>query len=259
MSSTYSQALADSVSDSSELGCEPSPSAKSIPTASECSPNDGQVSLSTVILGRFAPAQQTLFAEASPAKTSASQGKEPDSQDSAAAYGQSKPELLAKYDRASRSWRTSQLCLVEGLAKFSATWPRSGMTRSGTAYQLQPLAPLTDETESGLLPTPAARDWKGSVKGSKLIERQSMSRGVSLEEVLRRRCLPTPSAGNSHSAGRLDEWGGANIFRGMDIGRLHLNPSFVEEIMGFPTEWTACAASVTQSSRRSRKSSAGQS
>ena len=41
---------------------------------------------------------------------------------------------------------------------FSETFPRSGMTRSGTAYRLQPLVPLTRGTASGLWPTPVAKD-----------------------------------------------------------------------------------------------------
>jgi hypothetical protein len=245
-----------SLSDSNEPECEQSPSAKSTSTASECLPSDGQACQSTVISGHFAPSQQMLFAEDFPAKTSALPAREPALLESAAAYGQKCFESFAKLHRDSQSWRTSQLCLVEGLAMYSETWPRSGMTRSGTAYLLPQLAPLTSEIESGLLPTPAARDWKGSVQGPKLMERQSMSRGVSLEEFLLRRCLPTPSAGNSHSAGRLDEWGGANAFRGTDIGRLHLSPSFVEEVMGFPIGWTACAPLEMPSSRKSRKSSA---
>ena len=107
------------------------------------------------------------------------------------------------------------------------------------AYQLPPLVPLTDETGFGLLPTPTATDEKGSVSGeATILSRMDHSRGVRLEEYLRRQNLPTPSAGNSHSAGRLDEWGGKNPFRGTDIGKLHLNPSFVEEIMGFPLGWT---------------------
>lgn len=38
-----------------------------------------------------------------------------------------------------------------------------------------------------------------------------------------------------------------------------LNPTWVEWLMGFPLEWTACMASATPSSRKSRKSSAAQS
>jgi len=33
-----------------------------------------------------------------------------------------------------------------------------------------------------------------------------------------------------------------------------LNPTWVEWLMGFPLEWTACMASATRSSRKSRKS-----
>src|SRR5687768_11634791 len=48
--------------------------------------------------------------------------------------------LLANYDPDSHSWKTSQRCLTGGWAEFSRTWPRSGMTRNGTAYQLASLA-----------------------------------------------------------------------------------------------------------------------
>ena len=37
---------------------------------------------------------------------------------------------------------------------FSETWPRSGLMRSGTAYRLPPLVPLTDATGSGSLAYP---------------------------------------------------------------------------------------------------------
>ena len=105
--------------------------------------------------------QLTLLPEGSPARTSASPtstqlgspANDPD-------YGRSNVVLLANYDHESRLWRTSQRCLVEGLALFSETWPRSGMTRNGTAFQLTSLVPLTKGTERGLLPTPTAREWK---------------------------------------------------------------------------------------------------
>ena len=89
-----------------------------------------------------------------PAKISATQGSGPASTASGQDYGQSSPELLASYDPATRSWRTSQLCLDGDLDEFSETWPRSGMTRNGIAYRLPPLVRLTDATVLGLLPTP---------------------------------------------------------------------------------------------------------
>lgn len=54
-------------------------------------------------------------------------------------------ESLANFDLATSSWRTSQRCLVADLERFSATWPRSGMTHGGIAYPLVPSALLTEE------------------------------------------------------------------------------------------------------------------
>ena len=78
---------------------------------------------------------------------------------------------LAIYDHDTSSWKTSQTCLLarlsnlaDGLGEFSGTWPRSGMMRSGIAYQLPTLAHCTSVTASGssLIPTPTACDFKGS-------------------------------------------------------------------------------------------------
>ena len=135
-------------------------------------------------------------------------------------YGQNTPVLLAKYDHNTSSWRTSQHCLEGGLSAFSETWPRSGMTRSGTAYQLPPLVRLTDGIASGLLPTPAARDWKDNGTSPAELNRNSVT-------------LATIAGG-------------------------YLNPTWVEWLMGFPTDHTALNASETPSSRKSQKSSGGQ-
>ena len=82
--------------------------------------------------------------------------KEPD-----LACGLKSSDLLASYDRATSSWRTSQTCLValatneaDGLAEFSETWPSAGMMRNGKTYRRQPWALPIAEKESGLWPTP---------------------------------------------------------------------------------------------------------
>ena len=84
--------------------------------------------------------------------------REPGLKGSVRAFGRSTPDSLASYDPATCSWRTSQLSLLEDLGECLETWPRSGMTRSGTAYRLRPLVPLIGGIASGSLPTPVAND-----------------------------------------------------------------------------------------------------
>jgi hypothetical protein len=77
---------------------------------------------------------------------------------------------FAHYDPNSQSWKTLQITLSGDLEQFSQTWPRSGMTRNGIAYQLQPLAPLTSVTESSSLhwtPTATANYAAPSMKRRK--------------------------------------------------------------------------------------------
>jgi hypothetical protein len=107
---------------------------------------------------------------------------------------------FASYDPDGCCWRTSQGSLFGGLETFSGTWPRAGMTRSGTAYRLPPSAPLTAATESGSLPTPRATDGERGGRGDLLAQVRT-----GLDS--RRKNWPTPTATNTkavhlRSAGR---------------------------------------------------------
>lgn len=92
----------------------------------------------------------------SPARISQWLAKALGSPEAVLAYGRNTHASFASFDPATSSWRTFQRSLVEDLERYSETWPRSGMTQNGIAFQLPTLAPLTDETESGLWPTPNA-------------------------------------------------------------------------------------------------------
>jgi hypothetical protein len=252
MSSTSSQGLAASALGLSEPGCEPLGSARSTPIAGGCCDGIGQMSLfgemsESLPQRKLWPTpRETMWhggdilaainrtpsayrrtprlmssAAAFPARTSASPERARALAASAAGYGRSTPELLARYDRATSSWRTSQLCLDGGLSEYSETWPRSGLMRNGTAYQLPPLVRLTDEIGSGSWLTPTARDWKGY----------------------------TNRAGESICNQMRDLYGGTGS----------LNPTWVEWLMGYPLGWTDLEPSATPSSRRSRRSSVGRS
>jgi hypothetical protein len=191
------------------------------------------------------------FAEASrsPAKTSASPAKAPGSTGHARVFGESTPDSFAIYDPDTSSWRTSQLSLLEEWSEFSGTWPRAGMTRSGIAFRLVPLAPLTGGIASGLLPTPhgmcVPNDRRAGPSGNE------------------REMRPTPRTSDTngagwHGTGGLDlrtavaeaEWATPTAHprthtpRQVHHGRQlanevggSLNPAWVTKLMGFPVDW----------------------
>lgn len=133
----------------------------------------------------------------------------------ALAFGPKSPVWLANFDPSCLSWKTRQLCLVEDWGESSVTWPRSGMMRNGTAFQLPTLAPLIDATEFGLLPTPmksgASPRKTGVWTGRYFIKPNGQKSQTRLEDVI----------------------GGRP------------NPTFLEWLMGFPISWTVVAPSET--------------
>lgn len=70
------------------------------------------------------------------------------------ASGTSTPELLASYDRATQSWKTSALSLFEGSIPYSEAFPRSGTMRNGRIYAPPMSERPTEGKGSGLWPTP---------------------------------------------------------------------------------------------------------
>ncbi len=69
-------------------------------------------------------------------------------------------ESLARYDRATSSWRTLQCSLLGDLEEYSETWPRWGSMRTGECWERTMPALLTEEIESGSWATPQARDYR---------------------------------------------------------------------------------------------------
>ena len=163
-------------------------------------------------------------------------GSKRESRRGVAGYGLSCAESLAKYDQNSQSWRTSQTFLLEsgevGLEEFSGTWPRSGMMRSGTAFRLPPLAHRTDETESGLLPTPR--------------------KGCAMEF-----CFPAHSMIKVWNKGSSVS-GPSSALVALGVSR-HLILAAYARMMGFPPGWAKLQAMGTPSSHRSQNSSEEQS
>jgi hypothetical protein len=278
MSSTSSAASVDSVSGLSELACAPSHSARSIPTAEPSSRSTGPTCPATTTSEPLLASPAMSSAADFPAKISQWLAKALGSPEVVLAYGRNTRGSFAIFDLATSLWKTFQRSLVEDLERYSETWPRSGMTQNGIAYQLPTLAPLTGETESGSLPTPSAMSYGTNQGGA--AGRVGQIR-PSLETMARRNLWPTPRA-EGHDAGGADphkslytavRWntpssshrdlaGGSNsrkaaIANGTYISGM-LNPMWVEWLMGFPLGHTDLGVWETQLSRKSRKSSDAQ-
>jgi hypothetical protein len=184
----------------------------------------------------------TSSAAASPAKTSATPAKAQGSTGNARVFGPNTHDSFANYDPATSSWRTSQLSLLEDSGEFSETWPRAGMTRSGTAFRLAPLAPLIGGTGSGL--------WR---TGPNPLDRRPIGDDDLPTRVVRRESWPTPTKSDGEGGpGNSGREGGENL---RTAAGGSLNPTWVEWLMGFPLGWTDLGASETRSSRRSRSGS----
>ena len=94
----------------------------------------------------------------SPARISPSPVRVPGSKGFARDCGLSTHGSLARYDRATRSWRTSERSLDGDLIEFSGALPRSGTMRSGVIYGLPTSERRTAGSASGLWPTPDASE-----------------------------------------------------------------------------------------------------
>jgi len=203
--------------------------------------------------------ESTLLREDSPAKICRSpetrKASTPKDQD----YGQNCAELLATYDQSTQLWKTSQLSFLEttgdGLAEFSETWPRSGMTVNGAAYQLPNLARTITEIGSGLLPTPNATDGRQSITEKEIKAKQKRGYGLSLpQEVVSRIIWPTPTASDSKGTRKMEALKASGLGFAYSLNDAltitngehgKLNPEWVEWLMGYPTGHTDLKDSET--------------
>ena len=183
-------------------------------TAEKCSCNDNETE--SCLGSRFGTmlepltesrgeALQTLYVEASPARTSALPEMERESQGNGLDSGLKWPESLTKYDLLTSSWRTAQCSLFGGLSEFSGIWPKWGMMQNGECWGLETSEATTDEEEYGFWPTPT-KSWSNGREGG----------SGALEKLIG--IYGTPEKVRS-------------IWK-------NLSPSFVETLMMWPEGWT---------------------
>lgn len=99
------------------------------------------------------------------------------------------PMPLAMWNRARGVWETEQVNLLCGHSEpFSQTWPTSGMTRGGWAFELPTWEHPMDGSGSSSLPTPRATRGGSATEGRY---------GPNLGMVL----LPSPTVSEANGAG----------------------------------------------------------
>jgi hypothetical protein len=210
------------------------------------------------------------------AKTSAQPVPAMGSTESEAAYGPRWLGSFARYSLAESKWKTAQCSLLGDSEEFSETWPRWGSMRNGESF-LRPIPALPIcESVSGLWQTPVADDaiermagkWNSrgepklsaevklwptptaslADKGGRITPRKGREGGTLIEAVSSR-MWPTPCASASASKGSspaalLRKTGKSRANDSIDHAVMasdggHLNPEWVEWLMGWPIGHTA--------------------
>jgi hypothetical protein len=205
----------------------------------------------------------TSSVEDSPAKTSVLPAKGRASRTARVpAFGKSLPGSSASYDHSTRSWRTSAPSGGEDSIVFSGTWPRAGMTRSGTAFPRVPLAPLTGGTGSGLWPTPRAYSSGEGVNPPGLTTLDIRVRGLYLDRPQGERyhpktstrsssaLIPTPTVNDSRNGAN------ATATRASATSKHHSGTTLVDYVRMWPTP---CAGDARGAGPNQHTSSLGRS
>jgi hypothetical protein len=176
------------------------------------------------------------------------------------------PKPFATYDPDTQSWKMYPAISLWDSEPYKDSWPRSGMTVDGIAYQLPPSAPRTfaigfssslhqGPNSDGLWPTATTQDH------ATRYSQGGMPLGMAV------RLWPTPVttklAAGKRSFDEMKKWWQEGYlteeeFRSMTAGNGgRLNPTWVEWLMGFPTGWTDLEDSETPSSHKSPNTSDG--
>ena len=166
--------------------------------------------------------QQTLFQLDSPVKTSQSQGDKKALQKLQGLVSSSNSsEPYAWFDQNTSSWKTYQRSLITEWTLYSENFTRQGTMQNGAVYQAALLELAIKETGHGLLPTPRAAIGMG----------MKLSKGMANLE--HKKYLETEIAADLHKSGEVQNTDLTPIGENM-----YLNPQFVEEMMGYPLNWT---------------------
>lgn len=183
--------------------------------------------------------QLTLFAEGGLASHSVSPGSD-EARQMTAISGRRCTALLRNSDPVGSLVRMSLVSSRWNSTKSFLTWKIRGTPHGRLLFQLVPWTRLTDDPESGLLPTPTADDANNATRAS-----------GTFKSLTREALLPTPTARDWRSPNNDERFPDQlpNFVGGK------LNPEWVEWLMGYPVGWTDLKPSATQRSRKSSRKS----
>jgi hypothetical protein len=170
-------------------------------------------------------------------------------------YGLGLEKPLAFCDHDTQSWRTYADTFLLDLTLFSEKWPPSGMTRNGKLFPRTPLVRHIFGNESSLSPTPSG-NWPtptvsdiytANLKSSQ--QKDGSMHSVTLPQAVK--MWPTPTTANWMTSTTVEstrehmnngEKYSSRIMQAVALEEPtatgHLNPMWVEWLMGFPLEWT---------------------
>ena len=164
-----------------------------------------------------------------------------------ATSGRTSLELLHKKDRLGAFSKTFMVTSPWASTKCCLTWKPKATPQGRLLFQLQVSTLPIEETDSGLWPTPTARDYKGARKPEtlKAVGRDAKN---SLPDAVRSGLWPTPRANKVHpmiteeNREKLANRNKSNLEEVIagEVGDAtgQLNPIFVEWLMGYPEGWT---------------------
>ena len=164
----------------------------------------------------------TLYLAGFPAKTSVLRGGGGGSLAANQDFGKKWRGLLGKYDPVTHSLKTAQCSLFGDLIPSSLTLPRWGLMQDGELYQQQTLVRRISESASGLWPTVTAT---------------ANQLAPSMQKRYANPIWPTPTA---HNAKETNAPSVSNLHTPTLAAQAggHLNPMWVEWLMGWPLGWT---------------------
>lgn len=219
------------------------------------------------------------FLEAFPVRTYPVQEKEQGSKESDQVCGHTWQELSVKFDPASCSWKTHQCLWEEDLPESSVTLPKWGMMRDGVLWERTTLPHLTSGTDAGSWATPRSSSAMAAKLSPNLAAR--FHKYGNLEEQVSKTIFPPPQAnlrdcvhpdqvkmwptptrrdykGTNAPEGltrkdgksRMDQLPNAVAYNSQEKDTGHLNPDWVEWLMGWPIGWTDLNALETDKFRK---------